>query len=417
MKKFIILILFSILILTNIFGYSSNGYLSKHLIYKNSDLLTQYFTENKKFDYIEKILIANEITTKKTMNAYKKEINKISNEIRNNFNNKDKIKLARYIFDYLHKNYLKEYKNHAYNLKHIFIDEKYNCVSSTILYNLLLHKFGFNPKMVLTRDHTYTILNIKNEEIFIENTTKNGFNYVNNPNLTNKEEILEKIEGTKKILSTDSEIITAIYSNSIYYIKDYRKAFQYALRALAHDKNALEDYHNIKAAFSNYISYISKHKDYKRAYNIMTEALNEIGKTDFILDNYKLTLNNYILKLINIYKFNMAFDILNKSKDLIDDKSFINDKFFIYYTKHGIYIYQKKDYKNSIELFKKAYEIKPEDKASINNLQAAFIMASQKNIEQNNFQKAYTYAKRGLKIFPDNKPLNDLKIYSKKNMK
>ena|SRR6056297_3234101 len=417
MKKFIILFLFFILTLTTIFGYSSNGYISKYLIYKNSEILKDYFNNNDKFDYMEKILIANGITTKKTMTAYKKEINKIYSEVSTNFNDGNKIKLARYIFDYLHRNYLKEYKNHAYNLKHIFVNEQYNCVSSTILNNLILHKFDYNPKMVLTRDHTYTILNINNKEIFIENTTKNGFNYVNNPNLTNKEEILEKIEGTKKILSTDNEIITAIFSNSIYYIKNYRKAFQYSLLALAHDRNALEDYHNIKAAFSNYIGYISKHKAYKRAYNIMTEAVKNTGKTDFILNNYKLTLNNYILKLINISKFDIVLDILEKSQNLINDKNFLNDKYFIYYTKHGIYIYQKKDYKNSIKLFKKAYEIKPEDKAAINNLQAAFIMASQKNIEQNNFQKAYGYAKRGLKYFPENKPLIDLKTYSKNNMK
>jgi len=417
MKKLIIVIILSILILPSNFGYSLNGYQSNYLIYKNSNLLTQYFTKSKKFDYIEKILIANGITTHKTMIAYKKKINNIYNEISNNFNDKEKIKLAKYIFDYLHKDYLMKYENHAYNIKNILDEKKYNCVSSTILYNLLLHKFKFNPKMVLTRNHTYTILNINNKNIFIENTTKNGFNFVNNANLINKKEILEKIDETKTILSTDNDIITAIYSNSIYYIKDYREGFQYALRALAHDKNALENYHNIKAAFSNYISYISKHKDYRRAYNIMTEALNEMVKTDFILQNYKLTLNNYIIKLLNINKFDMAFNILNKSKDLIDNENFINDKFFIYYTKYGIYRYQKKDYKNSIELFKKAYEIKPEDKVAINNLQAAFIMGSQKNIEQNNFKKAYSFAKKGLKLFPDNKPLNELKIYSKNNMK
>ncbi len=92
----------------------------------------------------------------------------------------DRIPSAEKLFLYLHTSWLKDYKQQATTLFDIMEKEEYNCVSATILYNLLCDEVGLSTEAFETPTHVYTIFTSITQQVMVENTTSMGFNIMKN---------------------------------------------------------------------------------------------------------------------------------------------------------------------------------------------------------------------------------------------
>ncbi|MCB9500957.1 MAG: hypothetical protein H6696_03375 [Deferribacteres bacterium] len=99
-----------------------------------------------------------------------------------NFDTFDKAALAQKIFAILHSNILGEYALESTTLLDIVNRKEYNCVSSTILYNLVCQAMGIETKAFETPTHVYTIFIDFDEKFIVENTSPMGFNILKNLN-------------------------------------------------------------------------------------------------------------------------------------------------------------------------------------------------------------------------------------------
>lgn len=92
----------------------------------------------------------------------------------------DRIPSAEKLFLYLHTTWLKDYQLHATTLFDIMERRAFNCVSATVLYNLICDELGLSTEAFETPTHVYTIFSNVGQRVMVENTTSMGFNIMNN---------------------------------------------------------------------------------------------------------------------------------------------------------------------------------------------------------------------------------------------
>ncbi len=92
----------------------------------------------------------------------------------------DRIGSAKKVFLYLHSTLLKQYQLEATTLLDIIRDGTYNCVSATILFNLVCEDMRWPVQAFETPGHVYTIFNSFGQHIIVENTTSMGFDILSN---------------------------------------------------------------------------------------------------------------------------------------------------------------------------------------------------------------------------------------------
>ncbi|MDZ7332627.1 MAG: hypothetical protein ONB31_11665 [candidate division KSB1 bacterium] len=92
----------------------------------------------------------------------------------------DRIPSAEKLFIFLHATWLKNYQLQATTLFDIMEHRAFNCVSATVLYNLLCDELGLSTEAFETPTHVYTIFSNVGQRVMVENTTSMGFNIINN---------------------------------------------------------------------------------------------------------------------------------------------------------------------------------------------------------------------------------------------
>ncbi|MFP3091106.1 hypothetical protein LQZ21_12355 [Treponema sp. TIM-1] len=80
-----------------------------------------------------------------------------------------------FILSYIHHKLLKRYSDRQTRLDGIFVDGRYNCVSSAVLYVILAASQGLEGWGVMTRDHAFVTVRAGKETIDVETTNPYGF--------------------------------------------------------------------------------------------------------------------------------------------------------------------------------------------------------------------------------------------------
>jgi len=96
------------------------------------------------------------------------------------FDVRDQIGSANRVFAWLHSHWLHTYEREATTLLDIRNRKCFNCVSGTILFNLLCEDMGWPVEAFETPTHVYTVLNFFPDRLMIENTSPMGFDILKN---------------------------------------------------------------------------------------------------------------------------------------------------------------------------------------------------------------------------------------------
>jgi tetratricopeptide (TPR) repeat protein len=92
----------------------------------------------------------------------------------------DRIGSAGNTFAYLHSTWLLDYEKESTSLLDIRGRKAFNCVSATILYNILCEDMGWSTEAFETPTHVYTIFTNFTQDVMVENTTPMGFDIIKN---------------------------------------------------------------------------------------------------------------------------------------------------------------------------------------------------------------------------------------------
>ena len=102
-------------------------------------------------------------------------------QIRNfRFDPFDRVGSAAKTFAYLHSAWLCQYNRGSTTLLDIMGKKQFNCVSATILYNLICEDMGWSTEAFETPTHVYTVFTNFTQNVMVENTTPMGFDIMKN---------------------------------------------------------------------------------------------------------------------------------------------------------------------------------------------------------------------------------------------
>lgn len=201
------------------------------------------------------------------------QINDCVKNLKQEISTKSEVKKVKYVYDYVHKQFLKVYKLHN-SFADIFSKGEYNCVSASALYAIIFTKLDIPFNVIEAPQHVYLVTYPQSFKVLIETTSPEKGYYHFNDNFINQ--YVKSLYNSKLITKDEYE------SNSANQLFD---KYYFSSKGLTLPEV-------VSLQYSNYAIYHLEEKKY-------SEAINEIKKA-YYLNQYDR--NKYILKSCLLYQ-------------------------------------------------------------------------------------------------------------------
>ncbi|HDQ44618.1 MAG TPA: hypothetical protein ENN17_03840 [bacterium] len=133
------------------------------------------------FSHIEAAFILSGVNKKDSLDLYLDWYRGLVQEIRNMPSDPaDRPGNAARVFNVLHARWFRTYQLEATTLLDVVHEKRFNCVSATILYNLICEDLGWETMAFETPTHVYTLFLNFTQELMVENTSPMGFDIMKN---------------------------------------------------------------------------------------------------------------------------------------------------------------------------------------------------------------------------------------------
>jgi hypothetical protein len=212
----------------------------------------------------------------------------------------DPIGSARTVFMYLHNEWLKTYALESTTLADIVRNKEYNCVAATILYNIICEDFGWDVQAFETPTHVYTIFNQFRGDLLVENTSKMGFDILNNLNEysqylaqyypqirigLDRKYYHENSQGRK---ISNTELLGLLAYNRAYLAKknkDFKSAYDYVLLAQKFNRDSRSNVNFEIGLYYSWGNQLYKQKDFLNAFSVFADGYYRYPDNQDFLNN------------------------------------------------------------------------------------------------------------------------------------
>lgn len=327
MKKLLIAILFLLVSLE-----ISYGFYSKYLLVEANSLEYHFLKNHSTFSLKRGGLIASGVGEKEVQ-AYLRQMNNIQKSIlqykdigritkKRIQNNKTREKIATLIFDYLHQKEFKKYQEESTTLNELLKTGNFNCLSSTLMYLILLKKNSINAKIVALPSHVFTTIQLSKKIIDVETVVPTGFDFQSKYSYHNGFKNLTGFNYNPDLLKRKTlskwEIFAYIFANRAALAakaNQPKKAFQLALRVLAMSDNKNIP-PNVVESYILYSSFLSENKKYDFAQAVLGEFIKQFPNEKTVINHYEKLLNIEISNTCASNRFDVAFTKLKKAESI-----------------------------------------------------------------------------------------------------
>jgi len=380
-------------------------------------LFYEYKSTGKINDLTTFVIVASAVPQDK-IDYYRTLINNFAVNIVNEAKDKkfSKYDIAKYSFNYLHNNLFKGYKADATRISDVFDTGYYNCASSTAIYNIVLYKFGLQPKVIILPDHIFSIFYIDSYKVEVETTTKYGFDVVRNPKgiedllkLTSFSYVPEGKD--KRIEAGDEGLVSVLYANQVLLYKDvgnYEEILKASIKSLMLMPNLNVAYTNLRSAYIGLINKYNDLKDFDTMVKVGKEALIIFPSDKDLKDSTEVAYYNSVFMKINRGDFPGAFERIMYIKD--NDPTYydkVKELAGILVQQWGISEIEKGNYEGVFSVINKGLMIDTNKTyyASVN----LSYETSKRLISNGKYDLAVMFHKKLLEIFPTgNELINNL---------
>lgn len=414
MKKFSVIIILAIAIFA--FTVDSFAYVSKYLNIKEGSVEMKFLNDAKNYSLEDGSIIASGLGD--NLKKYRDDIKKIDDALKKEhfvhekkrgfipwlrrIFGKDKAKTftirekSSIIFDYLHKNVFKNYDEHSTTLDVTLKTGKFNCVTATVLYNILLKKNGIKADIAKLPTHVFTQIKDKKIIIDVENATPFGFDIGAK---TDTQKDFQKITGyvyfkeaSKRIILDRVGIFFTIYGNRAAVAAKTGfplLAFQNSLKAYALAPTDANSLPNVVGGYAIYSADLVNKGDFAKAVEILEEGIANTPKANSstLISNYQAALDAQTAVLVKSAKYDDAISIIEKAQKITGEK-LLDVEENLYARILVKLINNEKDYKKAYTYAKKAI-INQAKSANIKNL----LISGIKSLSETYSKKPKDYSK------------------------
>lgn len=325
------------------------------------------------------------------------------------FSREQQKKFAELLNIQLHKFFFKKYKADSDNFSEIVDYGMYNCVSSSILYMLLLSYFELKATAVQTTEHVFVIVHFP-DGTTVDVETTNAYGY--DPG--KKKEVLDelgKITGFSYVkqkdyksrfnISLKSLLLLPVHNRSAYFTKigNHQAALRLSrfLKQCRNDERGDSEFH---ICYYNLLADLSSKRNFETELRLLYYYLENINAENVRIRKMRFqALTEMILSCDSDKDFENVQSFLDIERDFCrtnEEKDFrlIEDAFYV--SKVQFY------YKNSRieDTYKAISKIKDKKNKSI-LLRNTFAVINQNSIKSGDFDTGHNLLLLGKKLFPD----------------
>jgi len=213
---------------------------------------------------------------------------------------------AQSVFIYLHTHHLKTYSKHATTLLDIMRTQTFNCVSATILYNLLCADLGLETQAFETPTHVYTLFTQYDKRIMVENTTSMGFNIIKN--LRNYSRYLARFYPENQVLKigldrlyfheqskgrqiNNTELLGLLAYNQAYLAREknqFSKAYEWVLLAQLLNEDSRSNITFEKSLYYQWGKMLVHESRFEEAFTVYADGTYRYPEMEELANNCKL---------------------------------------------------------------------------------------------------------------------------------
>ncbi|MDR2733562.1 MAG: hypothetical protein LBC99_02825 [Spirochaetota bacterium] len=168
------------------------------------------------FTFLDASLIASGASPE-SLDGYRQKYRSLSEKIRRDLPTLglDAMSRAAKIFELMFKYAMSTYKSEQTTLLEILNEGSFNCVSATLLYNLLAEEYGYETQAVVVPEHVYSQIRIGGNWIDAETTASGGFHPLRKPEnaVSNRYYIEDKGKNGQKTFMPAQRLIALLYYN------------------------------------------------------------------------------------------------------------------------------------------------------------------------------------------------------------
>ena len=243
--------------------------------------------------------------------------------------------VAQFIGYYLHDKVYTAYRLSATTLKEVFETGHFNCLSGTILMNIMLRAFGIEAKAIVLPTHVYTFATLDDRPVEIENTIREGLAISTDKSTQDQFNRLTgfnyKNPNQKKVVINWTETVGLLYSNRAFFNaknKDYVQAFQNMIKAQVFLANTPSEQRNLTAGYLNYSYYTYRKKqaplqEYLKTLSILEEGIERFPQHKDLKGNYLAGVDIVLGKMIQAQAIEEDIDLfLNSAQVFLDPQDY-----------------------------------------------------------------------------------------------
>ena len=310
------------------------------------------------------------------------------------------------ILKFLHQTVLRHYDASATEIQTALDTGKYNCVSATLLFNILCSRFGVRTAGVEVPTHLYAILfdpALKNGSVEVQTTSPQGFfikGFFRNEFIYDS--AIQTWQGKRTI--TDVELIGVVYYNrGIYWIK--QKAFGRALpfyqKALTLDPRFPQLDLLVADLYTAWGNVFFQNQKFEQSAQIYLNGIYFLSQ-DKKFSIPKALKENYVSSLINQAsldikqkKWDQAQERLKKAfKSGLFREKIINNSKALYYYWAQDYI-ERKNWEKALSIYRKARDEFPQEKGFEKNMIWIYAKAGEDLLREHELKKARIWFDQG----------------------
>lgn len=364
MRIFIFLLIFlPILVFSNRFEQTTPKVFSLTLTDSERKLL------QNKGSFLTQSLIASGIPDSQ-LEKYESEYNQMLLEIKKKVKGLTAYQTADLALQMIHQLKLKKYEAFSSTLDIAFDKGIYNCVSSSLLYNLVLTDLGFETRGAILKDHVFSQVKINDKWTDAETTVLYGFD----PG--SKRETLDQFKkvtgfvyvpqsgrGKEWRNVTNREYLSLVYSNrGAFLLENKSPDFFLSLKILYLSMMVSPDFNegavNLQAGYTQYSLYLKNQKKFDDAVLVIQETLQLFPDNPDAKNNFKAVVFDWANFLFEEKEYEKGMAVLRKYPSYVKKEELEN-----YYLVWSQKLMQKeKKFSEAMEALKKGEQEFPDSK-------------------------------------------------------
>jgi tetratricopeptide (TPR) repeat protein len=319
------------------------------------------------------------------------------------------------LLQYLHKGPMsKGYSLLQTDLSVILTDGAFNCVSSSVLYNVIARRVGLDvcafeiPSGSTGSGHVFSVLKDGDRMIPVETTNARGFDIHDNFKKKNKRQL------------SDLSLVAVIYYNhgvTLAQSKRYHEALLADLCALSLDKGNPQAANNAMAELITWERDLSDAGKYADALEVLRVGLTLAPRDARLVQNRKAVVHDIVMKEVKAGKFAEAWKKVDEHKEALGDKSLAHQMVLMIVDTQAQGHAQKKEWDAAVKIYAAALKKLPGDGHLTNNLVATYDDWARSYMDASNWADAIRVYEQGLTTLPGNGHLTNNLRYAQEQAK